>query len=67
MLGTVLGVVGTVLGVVGWAGEVLVIWPDGLLTLRLGDKLEIALWTAPPQPAVRHTTKMAAKRKKPCV
>ena len=34
------------------------------VTLRLGDKLAIALWIAPPQPAVRHTARMAAKRKK---
>jgi len=37
------------------------------VTLRLGDKLAIALWIAPPQPAVRHTAAMAAKRKKLCV
>ena len=31
--------------------------------LRLADKLAIALWIAPPQPAVRHTARMTATRK----
>ena len=34
------------------------------VALWLGDKLAIALWIAPPQPAVRHTARMAAKRRK---
>ena len=38
-----------------------------VVAVRLGDKLAIALWIAPPQPAVRHTATMAAKRKKLCV
>ena len=37
---------------------------EEVVALRLGDKLAIALWIAPPQPAVRHTARMAAKRKK---
>ena len=34
------------------------------VAVRLGVKLAIALWIAPPQPAVRHTARIAAKRKK---
>ena len=37
---------------------------EEMVALRLGDKLAIALWIAPPQPAVRHKATMAAKRKK---
>lgn len=37
------------------------------VTLRLGVRLAIALWIAPPQPAVRHTARMAAKKKKLCL
>ncbi len=37
------------------------------VTLRLGVRVAIALWIAPPQPAVRHTARMAAKRKKLCL
>jgi hypothetical protein len=62
VLVTGLGVVGLWLGVVGlWLGVV------GLdeVTLRLGDRLAIALWTALPQPAVRHPIRMAVKRKRP--
>ena len=44
---------------------VMVVWPDVVLTLRLGAKLEIALCTAPPHPAVRHPIRMAIKRKRP--
>jgi hypothetical protein len=40
---------------------------EDVVAVRLGDKLAIALWIAPPQPAVRHTATMAAKRKKLCV
>jgi hypothetical protein len=42
-----------------------VVWPDEVLTLRLGAKLEITLCTAPPHPAVRHPIRMAIKRKRP--
>ncbi len=37
------------------------------VTLRLGVRVAIALWIAPPQPAVRHTARMAAKKKKLCL
>ena len=37
---------------------------EAAVPLRLGDKLAIALWIAPPQPAVRHTARTAATRKK---
>ena len=57
VLVTGLGVLGLWLGVLG-LDEV---------TLRLGDKLAIALWTALPQPAVRHPIRMAVKRKRPRV
>jgi hypothetical protein len=63
VLVTGLGVVGLWLGVVGlWLG---VLGLDGV-TLRLGgDRLAIALWTALPQPAVRHPIRTAVKRKRP--
>jgi hypothetical protein len=34
------------------------------VAVRLGVMLAMPLWIAPPQPAVRHTARMAAKRKK---
>jgi len=64
-----LGVLTTGLGaeVLGLGG-VLALWlGKEALMLRLGERLEIALWTAPPQPAVRHPATMATKRKMPCV
>ncbi len=45
-------------------GDVSALRLGEMLTLWLGDKLAMALWIAPPQPAVRHTVRMAAKRKK---
>jgi hypothetical protein len=60
-------VVGLGLGEVGLGlGEEVVALGLGgeMVALRVGDKLAIALWIAPPQPAVRHTARMAAKRKK---
>jgi hypothetical protein len=36
-----------------------------VVVLRLGDKLETALWTAPPHPAARHpAARMAAERRR---
>ncbi len=71
MVGLGLGedVVGLGLGEdgLGLGEEVVALGPGEMLALRLGDKLAITLLTAPPQPVVRHTPRMAAKRKKLCV
>lgn len=55
-----LGLGGAVLGV----GDVLTLGVDAL-TLRLGEKLAIALLTVLPQPAVRHTARIAVIRSRP--
>jgi hypothetical protein len=60
-----LGVLVTGVGVLVSGVGVMVVWPDEVLTLRLGAKLEITLCTAPPHPAVRHPIRMAIKRKRP--
>ena len=69
VLVTGLGVLGLWLGVLGLDEVTLWLGVLGLdeVTLRLGDKLAIALWTALPQPAVRHPMRMAVKRKRPRV
>ncbi len=61
-LGLGLGLGEEVVGLV--LGDVSALRLGEMLTLWLGDKLAMALWIAPPQPAVRHTVRMAAKRKK---
>jgi hypothetical protein len=43
---------------------VLTLWVGETLALRLGDKLAIALVTAPPHPAVRHPVRIAVTRKR---
>jgi hypothetical protein len=48
-------------------GEALALGLEETLTLRLGDKLAIALWTALPHPAVRHPMRIAARRQRPWV
>ena len=60
-----LGVLVTGVGVLVSGVGVLVVWPDEALTLRLGAKLEIALCTAPPHPAVRQPIRTAIKTKRP--
>jgi hypothetical protein len=66
----VVGVLVTGVGVLVSGVGVIVVWPDEVLTLRLGAKLlgaklEITLCAAPPHPAVRHPIRMAIKRKRP--
>ncbi len=56
-------VLGLGLGVV----EVPALWLGEMLTLRLGTTLAIELPIEPPQPAVKDTARMTAKRKKLCV
>ncbi len=62
VVGLGLGLGEEVVGLV--LGDVSALRLGEMLTLWLGDKLAMALWIAPPQPAVRHTVRMAAKRKK---
>jgi len=64
----------TVVVLVTWPGVLVLGLGEGLalgleetLTLRLGDKLAIALWTALPHPAVRHPIKIATRRQRPWV
>ena len=59
------GVLVSGVGVLESGVGVVLVWPDEVLTLRLGAKLEITLCAAPPHPAVRHPIRMAIKRKRP--